>query len=231
MPNLLDYTSRTPGFSTVEPPQPAVPFLKSLFGNSPQQHYLELRPVPSRCLHKTLRFSRLRQLQRRGFDQAVPELLSGKADVFFGVLPRSPRCCKAVDVEWAACIWADLDKGWLASWPAELPQPSIVVESSPARYHVCWLIAEGTDQVARVKALVHHPAVQRHRWQDHPTPGLRHQPADPQGGIGDLRLDENRRRFPEDPVSGLGSHRPGGLPGGHGIQPGRVGQAPLGPGR
>ncbi len=78
MPNLLETNPTQPiDDSTGAQGHPAVAFLKALFGRAPQQHYLELRPLPTGLLPTSLRFLRLRQLQRRGFDQAVPELLNG----------------------------------------------------------------------------------------------------------------------------------------------------------
>ena len=69
MPDLLDPNStQTTVNSTAAQGHPAVGFLKALFGNAPHQHYLELRPLPPVLVPKSLRFFRLRQLQRRGFD-------------------------------------------------------------------------------------------------------------------------------------------------------------------
>ena len=45
---------------------------------------------------------------------------------------------------------------------------------------------------------------QRHRRADHPPPRLRGQPADPQAGRGDLRLDEDGRRLPPDALPRAG---------------------------
>jgi hypothetical protein len=135
---------------------PAEAFLEVLFRGAPHQHYLEIRPLGATRGDSSQgrRFIRIRQLQRRGFDQAVPVSLDGKANVFFGVLPRCRQSGKAVDVEVATCLWADLDQGWPGSWLEGLPQPSIVVESSPDRFQCYWLLAEPTTEILRVSAIV-----------------------------------------------------------------------------
>ena len=55
---------------------------------------------------------------------------------------------------------------------------------------------------------------------------LRREPAHPQAGGGGLRLDEDGGRLPPHPLPGRGTHGPGRLPGGHGLQSGAPGQAP-----
>ena len=71
----------------------------------------------------------------------------------------------------------------------------------------------------------HQRPAQRHRRADHPPPWLRRQPADPEAGRGDLRLDEDGRRLPTDALPRAGAHRPGRVPGRDRLQP-RAPQSP-----
>ncbi len=120
----------TPDLARTPYPHAAEALFRTLFKRAPPQQYLELRPLPTECLHRTLRFLRLRQFQRGGFDQAVPELLVGKADVSFGVLHRSRKGGTAADVEWASCSDAYISRQAEGGWALTLVQ---VLESSDPR--------------------------------------------------------------------------------------------------
>ena len=120
----------TPDLACTPYPHAAEALFRALFKRAPPQQYLELRPLPTECLHRTLRFLRLRQFQRGGFDQAVPELLVGKADVSFGVLHRSRKGGTAADVEWASCSDAYISRQAEGGWALTLVQ---VLESSDPR--------------------------------------------------------------------------------------------------
>ncbi len=77
---------------------PASRLLRALFGTAPPELYLEVRPLPTGLISPELRFLRLRQLQRRGFDQALPLRLDGRANVYFGVCPRRELGGKTINV-------------------------------------------------------------------------------------------------------------------------------------
>ena len=111
---------------------PAAELLQVLFQTTPHQLYLEIRPIPTGLVPQAQRFFRLRQLQRGGFDQAIPTLLDSQANVFFGVCPRKRPGGKATDVAMATHLWADLDLGLPTPWPKTIPSPSALVETSAA---------------------------------------------------------------------------------------------------
>ncbi|MFH1140982.1 MAG: DNA-primase RepB domain-containing protein [Chloroflexota bacterium] len=131
---------------------PAAQLLKALFASALDEDYLEIRPLPIRS--DTRLFIPLQQLHLCGFDGAVPVDLDGKANVFFGVLPRSRQGGTAADVAVATCLWADLDKGLPTAWSATLPLPSIMVETSPGKAQVYWLLQEPTKDLELVEELV-----------------------------------------------------------------------------
>lgn len=132
---------------------PATQLLEALLHQAPAHLFLEIRPLLPHdgVAPKGRRFFRLRQLQRCGFDQAVPIFLDGKANAFFGVLPRSCSSGLAADMALATCLWADLDKGLPDPWPAAAPLPSVLVETSPGKYQAYWLLQEPTADVDQVE--------------------------------------------------------------------------------
>ena len=133
--------------------------LAAIFGAAPSQDHLEVRPLPVGQIPGELRFPPLRQFQRRGFEQTIPLRLDGKADVYFGVCTRRRRGGKALDVGVAACLWADLDLGLPDPWPATIPTPSALVETSP-----------GNTRLTGCSRNRHQIWVQSRRWSDASRP-------------------------------------------------------------
>ena len=118
-------------------------FLKALYENSPGELYLEIRVVPTRLLAGQNRFFRLRQLQRRGFDQAVPINLDGLGNPYVGAVPRieSGRYGDS-NTDHFGRVWADYDvPDHPVAWPAE---SSVEWASSPginpAKRQAVWLL-------------------------------------------------------------------------------------------
>ncbi len=85
--------------------------------------------------------------------------LDGKANVFFGALPRSRQGGTAADVSVATCLWGDMDEGLPSPWPVSVPLPSIVVETSPDKAQVYWLLETPTPNLDLVEDLLRRLAV------------------------------------------------------------------------
>ncbi|MBI2166234.1 MAG: hypothetical protein HYU29_07540 [Chloroflexi bacterium] len=132
---------------------PAAELLETLFKTAPHHLYLEIRPIPNGFLSRDRRFFRLRQLQRHGFDQAIPAELGGRSNVYFGVCLRRQRGGTASDAAIAICLWADLDQGLPTPWPTEVPEPSIVVETSPGKAQAYWLLSHAAEHLDKVEEL------------------------------------------------------------------------------
>ena len=115
---------------------PAAQLLQVLFEAAPDDSYLEVRPVPPGLLSKRLRFLPIRILRHDSFSHAVPTSLNGKANVFFGVLPRTRPSGRAADVALATCLWADLDRGLPDPWPATAPLLTCSPKTGPLAVRV-----------------------------------------------------------------------------------------------
>ena len=118
-------------------------YLQVLYGNSPNDLFLEVRSVPTGLIPKTLRFFRLRQLQRRGFEHAVPTHLDGRANIYVSVLPRSNgESGRNEDVDRFDRLWIDWDEpNEPPKWPVA---PSVEVATSPelnpGKRQAIWLL-------------------------------------------------------------------------------------------
>jgi putative DNA primase/helicase len=82
-----------------------------------------------------------------------------KLNIYFGVAPRSERGGRKEHVQFATCLWADLDGKMFGSKSEALQSlqgfeltPSLVVDSGNG-YHAYWLLDKPTSEVARVEAL------------------------------------------------------------------------------
>lgn len=107
----------------------ATSHLKALFENSPAHIFLEIWAVPPSLLAGVNRFIPLRQLQRRGFGQAVPLHIDGLGNVHFGVVPRVASGHGGdANTDYLDRVWADYDvPDQPVSWPLE---PSVELASS-----------------------------------------------------------------------------------------------------
>lgn len=89
---------------------------------------------------KEQRFFRLGNLQRQGFERAIPGHLDGEIDIHFGIVPRMESGHGGNDN--TACfdrIWADYDNlDEPPSWPVE---PSVEWETSPGKRQATWLLS------------------------------------------------------------------------------------------
>ena len=95
-------------------------------------------------------FIPLRQLQRHGFDQALPIHLDGQANIYFGVLPRLCKGGAAADAAIATCLWVDEIR---KPWPEGLPQPSALVETSTSKYQAYWFLTEPSHDLESLQDL------------------------------------------------------------------------------
>ena len=117
--------------------------LQTLFEKSPHDLFLEIRTVPTGLLTRKERFFRLRQLQRTGFDQAIPFHLDGKADIYFSVVPRIEAGHGGdANTDHFDRVWADYDGDQPVYWPVE---PSLEwassPETNPEKRQAVWLLA------------------------------------------------------------------------------------------
>lgn len=131
---------------------PAAQVLQALFQEAPHHLYLEVRPISPEggVVAGTWAFFPLRQLQRYGFDQALPTHLDGKANVYFGVCPRVRQGGTAADVALATCLWVDEVR---KPWPEGLPRPTAMLETSPEKYQGFWVLDQPTRDLDRVERL------------------------------------------------------------------------------
>ncbi len=118
-------------------------YLQTLFERSPHDLFLEIRPVPTGLLKPDERFFRLRQLQRAGFDQAVPVQLDGKADIYFGIVPRIESGHGGdANTNHFDRVWADYDCDQPVCWPmAPSVEWASSPETNPEKRQAVWYLA------------------------------------------------------------------------------------------
>ena len=95
-------------------------------------------------------FHRVEVLRRRRW--AVPDLgrQDGRANVYYGVIPRVRQRGGGADCGPALAVWADYDHGIPTSLPLE---PSIVVQSSPGKHQALWLLEKPCHDLGSIEAL------------------------------------------------------------------------------
>ena len=72
----------------------AVPFLEALLQRANPNYFLEIRTIP-RLGRPLQRYHKIQDLFQTGMALALPVALDGRANVYYGVCPRSKRSGKA----------------------------------------------------------------------------------------------------------------------------------------
>jgi len=116
-------------------------FTFELTQNASDDDFLEFRCIP---LHGHVRQIWVPVKTIRGSGPPTDELtrLNRTHHIFVGVALRRRKGGERQDVSAARCLWADYDNGLPEPWPEAIPPPSMVVESSPGRFHYYWFLDE-----------------------------------------------------------------------------------------
>jgi hypothetical protein len=84
----------------------AVPFLEALLAQANQGHYLEIRAITPQGKVRQY-YHRVGDLFDEGMASALPLHLDGKANIYYGVCPRTRKEGTASAVEIATAVWFD----------------------------------------------------------------------------------------------------------------------------
>jgi hypothetical protein len=126
-------------------------FLASLYADTRDDEYLELRLLPS--ARQT--FIPVGVLRQNGW--VLPQQPNG-LNVYFSVIPRVRDGGKANDCSDAVAVWADYDN------PNEKPHfklaPSLVVCTSVGKYQCYWMLKERCGDLGLIESINHSIAMQ-----------------------------------------------------------------------
>jgi len=146
-PKLVQ-TLYTPEFQPIsmiqcDCPEETIRFIKGLFSRVPTDYWIEFRPLPYDRHKRSWMWTG--EVQSRRW---LPDF-GENVNAYMGVLPRD-RCGvgKKKNVLIGQVVWVDLDQGQQREW--HLP-PSIIVQSSPGKYQVYWLLVHPTYNLAEIE--------------------------------------------------------------------------------
>ena len=127
----------------------AVPFLEALLAQANPSHYLEIRAITPQG--KVSQYYHLiRDLFDKGMASALPCHLDGKANIYYGVCPRTRQEGTARAVEIATAAWFDEIK---KVPPPDLPPFSWMVQTSTGQVQGGYFLKQPTRNLERVERL------------------------------------------------------------------------------
>jgi hypothetical protein len=113
------------------------------------EHFLELRLIipEGRVVQQ---FHQLQALRAKRWVVPALERYDGVWNIYYSVTPRVRRSGTAADCGPALAAWADFDR----ELPPLLPLvPSLLINSSPGKHQMLWLLDSPCPDLARVEAL------------------------------------------------------------------------------
>ena len=124
-------------------PEEARRFIKALFSRVPKGLWIEYRPLPFQWGNRFWEWTG--ETQSRDW---LPSFGEDK-NAYMGVLPRDGcGVGRKKNVPLGQVVWVDLDQGQLREW--HLP-PSIIMQSSPGKYQVYWLLEHPTFDLDEIE--------------------------------------------------------------------------------
>ncbi len=127
----------------------AISIAAALLESAPDSAYLEVRVILS-AGSVVQRFFSVRVVKGKGDWAHHVEEFDGRGNVYYDVVPRKHHRGTAEACGPASATWSDFDSGA----PRALPvAPSVVVETSPAKFQALWLLETPCEDLDRVESI------------------------------------------------------------------------------